>query len=65
MTDLDISAHALQSGARNFSLNQSDATIAACKRHAIQADVFAWLEQNTAPRFDVVIVDPPSLAKRA
>jgi 23S rRNA (cytosine1962-C5)-methyltransferase len=26
--------------------------------------VFDWLEQNTTRRFDLVVLDPPSLAKR-
>lgn len=64
VTDVDISAHALESGARNFALNHDDRNVSACRRHAVQADVFAWLDQNTSRRFDVVILDPPSLAKR-
>jgi 23S rRNA (cytosine1962-C5)-methyltransferase len=64
VTDLDISAHALESAKRNFILNKSDSNIAACRHETIQADAFAWLEQNTARKFDLVILDPPSLAKR-
>jgi 23S rRNA (cytosine1962-C5)-methyltransferase len=64
VTDLDISAHALDSARRNFALNQSDKNVAACTRHTVQGDAFAWLEQNTTRTFDVVILDPPSLAKR-
>ena len=64
VTDLDLSAHALEAGRRNFALNQADAAVARCPREAAQADAFAWLEQNTARRFDLVILDPPSLAKR-
>jgi len=64
VTDLDISAHALESAKRNFGLNQGDPGVAACRHQTIQTDVFAWLEQNAAPRFDLVILDPPSLAKR-
>jgi 23S rRNA (cytosine1962-C5)-methyltransferase len=64
VTDLDISAHALESAQRNFALNQTDAKIAACRHETIQTDAFAWLEKNTARKFDVVILDPPSLAKR-
>jgi 23S rRNA (cytosine1962-C5)-methyltransferase len=64
VTDLDISAHALAGARRNFGLNQDHPAVAACRHETIQTDVFAWLEQNAAPRFDLVILDPPSLAKR-
>jgi 23S rRNA (cytosine1962-C5)-methyltransferase len=64
VTDLDISAHALESAKRNFVLNQADANVAACQHETIQTDVFARLEQNAAQKFDLVILDPPSLAKR-
>jgi 23S rRNA (cytosine1962-C5)-methyltransferase len=68
VTDLDLSEHALESANRNFSLNAADAAIAACRHETIQTDAFKWLENNagksTAKQFDVVILDPPSLAKR-
>ena len=64
VTDLDLSTHALESGRRNFALNQADAAVARCPREGVQADAFAWLEQNTTRRFELVILDPPSLAKR-
>jgi 23S rRNA (cytosine1962-C5)-methyltransferase len=64
VTDLDISAHALESAKRNFALNQDVPAVAACRHETVQTDVFAWLEQNGTARFDVAILDPPSLAKR-
>lgn len=64
VTDLDISVHALESARRNFALNRADAKVAACRHETVQADAFAWLEQQTRPQFDLVILDPPSLAKR-
>ena len=64
VTDLDISEHALESAKRNFHLNRDNAAIAACRHEVIQADAFAWLEQNRTRKFDLVILDPPSLAKR-
>ena len=64
VTDLDISAHALASAARNFQLNQSDPGIARCARQSVQADAFEWLSQASPGQFDLVILDPPSLAKR-
>ncbi len=64
VTDLDISAHALASARRNFALNQSLATVAQCRHETEQGDAFAWLEQAGRSRFDLVVIDPPSLAKR-
>lgn len=64
VTDLDISAHALASGERNFTLNRSNRQIARCRREAIRADVFVWLAQNQERNFDLIILDPPSMAKR-
>ncbi len=64
VTNLDISAHALASADRNFALNQSIAAVAACPRDSIQADAFAWLAGNSARQFDLIVLDPPSLAKR-
>jgi len=64
VTDLDISAHALESARRNFALNQSDAVVPRCRHETIQADAFEWLEKNTARKFDLIVLDPPSLAKR-
>ena len=58
VTDLDISAHALESANRNFKHNELST-----RHETIQADAFEWLE--TAERkFDLIILDPPSLAKR-
>ncbi len=61
VTDLDISSHALESASRNFSLNME---IAGTERHAVQADAFRWMEEDEG-KYDLIIVDPPSLAKRA
>jgi 23S rRNA (cytosine1962-C5)-methyltransferase len=62
--DLDISAHALESARRNFALNQDSPTVARCRHEPIQADAFEWLERNTTRQFDLIVLDPPSLAKR-
>ena len=64
VTDLDISAHALAGAQRNFALNQPDATIARCRHELAQADVFDWLAANESRQFDLIILDPPSFAKR-
>lgn len=64
VTDLDISPHALQSAVRNFSLNQSHPAIAACRHETAQADAFERLDQSHPEKFGLIILDPPSLAKR-
>lgn len=63
VTDLDMSPHALEAARRNFALNQDDARVAGARHESVQADAFEWLEQGPG-RFDIVICDPPSLAKR-
>src|ERR1039458_5129880 len=64
VTDLDISAHALAAAKRNFALNQNFPGVAACHHDTVQGDAFEWLAANAA-KFDLVVLDPPSLAKRA
>ncbi|HEY2328305.1 MAG TPA: class I SAM-dependent methyltransferase, partial [Verrucomicrobiae bacterium] len=64
VTDLDISAHALESAKRNFALNQNFPAVAACEHKTVQADAFEWIE-NSKEKFDLIVLDPPSLAKRA
>lgn len=63
VTDLDISLHALESAKRNFALNKNFPTVAACRHETVQADAFEWIEKTPA-KFDLIILDPPSLAKR-
>jgi 23S rRNA (cytosine1962-C5)-methyltransferase len=64
VTDMDLSRHALGAARRNFELNQSVASVASCQHELIQADAFDWLGKNATRKFDLVILDPPSLAKR-
>lgn len=64
VADLDISPHALASARRNFALNQAHPGVASAHHEQIQADCFAWLAEAPRRDFDVVILDPPSLAKR-
>ena len=61
VSDLDISAHALASARRNFSLNNLEDS----RHQTIQADTFEWLAQKPSRQFGLIILDPPSLAKRA
>jgi 23S rRNA (cytosine1962-C5)-methyltransferase len=62
VTDVDISAHALESSKRNYSLNAK--AVGGCDHKLVQADVFEWLGQQRPNSYDLVILDPPSLAKR-
>lgn len=63
VTDLDISPHAVNAAARNFALNNSDPLVRSCAHETIQADAFEWLT-SARTDFDLIILDPPSLAKR-
>lgn len=64
VTNVDISAHALAGADRNFGLNLDVPAVAACQHEKVQADVFDWLKADSRAAFDVVILDPPSLAKK-
>ena len=61
ITDIDISKHALDSAARNYALNP---WAAATAHETIQADAFEWLASGPRRSFDLIVCDPPSLAKR-
>lgn len=63
-TDLDLSLHALESAARNLGLNRHLPAVAACHHERVQADAFAWLAQRPSRPFDLIVLDPPSLARR-
>jgi 23S rRNA (cytosine1962-C5)-methyltransferase len=64
VTDLDISPHALEAANRNFALNLERPAVRACRHDAVKADIFEWLENNSGNTFDLIILDPPSLARR-
>jgi 23S rRNA (cytosine1962-C5)-methyltransferase len=64
VTDLDISPHALTSAKRNFALNQSYRAIASCRHELIQGNSFQWLSQHPEREFGLIVLDPPSFAKR-
>ena len=63
---LDSSAPALAAAERNFDLNRSLPAVAACRHTLLAADAFAALAdlRGRGRKFDLVIVDPPALAKR-
>lgn len=64
VTDLDMSTHALEGANRNFLLNQSRTDFSACRHEMIKADAFEWLGENPKQKFELIVLDPPSLAKR-
>ena len=61
---IDISEHALAGARRNFALNADRPAVARCPHETIQADVFDWLRNAPTRRFDLIVLDPPSLAKK-
>lgn len=64
VTDLDLSEHALAGARRNFALNPTAPGVAACRHDCVRADAFAWLAAKPVRKFDLIVLDPPSLAKR-
>ena len=64
VTDLDISEPALAGAWRNFALNQAAPGVAACRHDCIRANALEWLAAKPVRKFDLIVLDPPSLAKR-
>ena len=64
---LDASAPALAAAERHFALNRDLPRVAACRHTILTADAFAALADlhSQRQRYDLVIVDPPALAKQA
>lgn len=58
---VDVSEPALEGARRNFALNPSLAT---SLHETLRADVFSWMREPPSQRFDMVVLDPPSLAKK-
>lgn len=61
---MDISGQALAAAERNFALNRNLPAVAGCPHETAQADVFSWLRDAAERRFDLVVLDPPALARR-
>ncbi len=59
VVDLDESPHALEAANRNFARNPQ----LVVPHETVQADAFDWLGK-TDRAFDLVVLDPPSFAKR-
>ena len=64
VTDVDISPHALASARANMVLNTAIPGVARARHVQVQADAFEWLSGAPRGRWDVVILDPPSFARR-
>jgi 23S rRNA (cytosine1962-C5)-methyltransferase len=64
VTDLDISEHALAGARRNFAGNRAVAAVAACRHDCVRANALEWLSARPVRKFDLIVLDPPSLAKR-
>ena len=66
VTSLDQSKPALAAAERNFALNADDPAVAAAEHELVAADAFAWLDERRreGPAYDLVVIDPPSLARR-
>ncbi len=64
---IDASAPALAAAERNFTLNQDAPAVRAARHQVLVADAFDALTElaGRKERFDLVIVDPPALAKQA
>jgi len=45
-------------------LNADDSRIAACEHRCIQVNAFEWLKGASGDEFDLIVIDPPSLAKK-
>lgn len=63
---VDLSQPALAAAMRNFKLNQSEATVAACEHEVLVGDAFRAFRQirETRRTFDMVVIDPPAFAKK-
>ncbi len=67
VVSVDIAAPACAAIARNFGHNDANTSIYACAHREVAEDAFAALDAmaRAGERFDVVVVDPPSFARRA
>lgn len=66
VTSLDVSEPALQVARQHFELNERVREVAAAAHHLLIGDAFTLLDQLAGERrqFDMVVLDPPSFAKR-
>jgi len=66
VVSLDMSRPALDAAVRHFELNRHLPSVAAARHETLQGDAFALLGQLAEQdrRFDMVILDPPTFARR-
>lgn len=66
VSSLDISEPALQAATYNFTLNMANPAVAAANHELILGDAFAEMAdlKHNGRSFDIVIIDPPSFAKK-
>jgi 23S rRNA (cytosine1962-C5)-methyltransferase len=66
VVSVDLSKPALAAAQRNFSYNRSDPAITACQLEFHAGDAFELLQDfaNNKMTFEMLILDPPSFAKR-
>jgi 23S rRNA (cytosine1962-C5)-methyltransferase len=66
VASLDISKPALEAATYNFTLNMAQPAVAAARHELLLGDAFARLEElgRNGRSFDMVIIDPPSFAKK-
>ncbi len=66
VSSLDLSQPALEAAVRNFALNQDNPHVLATTHKVLAGDAFVLLQQlaDAGERYDLVIIDPPSFAKR-
>jgi 23S rRNA (cytosine1962-C5)-methyltransferase len=64
VTDIDVSAAALEGAKRNLRRNIEAGLVGEVRHEVIKADAFRWLAGIEAGKFGLVVIDPPSMAKR-
>lgn len=66
VTSLDLSRAALTDAEHNFALNQDNKQIAKCVHHTLHGDAFQLMTtlHEQKRKYDMVIIDPPSFAKK-
>lgn len=68
VTSVDISGPAMQAAERNFDLNRGKySSVRQCRHTPVAQDAFEYMREaaRSGEVFDVVIVDPPSMANKA
>jgi 23S rRNA (cytosine1962-C5)-methyltransferase len=65
VVSVDVSPHAARECEDHFRRNVSLAGVAGCAHDAVVADAFDWLDEaaRSGERFDIVVIDPPSMAQ--